>query len=192
MWDQAGFWWAKRWSALHSHVRSAIAFGSRVTSFAKKPSSPVCRQKGTLNNFSQHSVPFPFSPPQRGWGRAFAVPGRAFSLTRAALIGGGDQLWITEDSVIGWPSSCTDVVFIGLLRGWAEPIPQNDGYSSQSNILREALYFYRPLAPCPAYDSSWTCVVFGMNMVHSVSRGPPGLSSSGLTPPAAAFNATQH
>lgn len=42
--------------------------------FRKKPSSPVCRQKGTLNNFSQRSVPFPFPPPRLGKRGAFAVP----------------------------------------------------------------------------------------------------------------------
>lgn len=64
----SGFWWASRWSALPSHVRSAIPFGSRVTFFVKS-FSIVCWQNcapGSPTTFT------PVLPPP--WGKkAFPV-----------------------------------------------------------------------------------------------------------------------
>lgn len=54
----SGFWWANCWSALHSHVRSDITFGSLVAFFVK--AFLWFADKKVLLRFWRHLLPFPF------------------------------------------------------------------------------------------------------------------------------------
>lgn len=155
---------ASCWSALHSHVRSDITFGSLVTFsfflFRKKLFSPVCWQNGALEILTASTTPtLPFSQLcKRWWGGV--VPSQC-SDTSCIDPGWGINGKSMRIFSVGCRSSCAGIIFLDLI--W----------------LFQELWDGRPLyrsRPLCMYVCIMTYVwVFWLHVVFSASgaRDPP-------------------
>lgn len=94
----SGFWWASCGSALHSHVRSAITFGSHVTFFVKS-FSLICQQKGAPG------IPTAFTP---------ALPPPVGEESQPSCAKSSDMICIDQ----GWAENLSGINFLGLWRSW--------------------------------------------------------------------------